>query len=53
MKNKLSQKKEIFNIDALVPGHSVDCVILGFEDHQLKVLIMILNQTGKIWARPG
>ena len=53
MKNKLSQKKEIFNIDALVPGHSVDCVILGFEDHQLKVLLLKWKQTGNIWALPG
>ena len=28
------------NIDHWVPGHSVDCVIFGFEDQKMKVLIL-------------
>ncbi len=30
----------IFNTDQFVPGHSVDCVIIGFDQEGLKVLVM-------------
>lgn len=32
---------------------SIDCVIFGYEDNQLKVLIPKLNFRGDFWALPG
>lgn len=34
------------------PGLSVDCVIFGFRDNQLKVLLLKMKHTDK-WALPG
>ena len=39
-------------IPNLMPGHSVDCVIFGYEDQKLKVLL--LKWKGEeLWALPG
>jgi ADP-ribose pyrophosphatase YjhB (NUDIX family) len=40
------------NIDHWVPGHSVDCVIFGFEDQKMKVLILKLKGIN-LWTLPG
>lgn len=34
------------------PGLSIDCVIFGFHDNQLKVLLIKVNQNDK-WSLPG
>ena len=34
------------------PGISVDCVILGFQENALKVLLLKVDNTNK-WALPG
>ncbi|WP_281235413.1 NUDIX hydrolase [Flavobacterium gelatinilyticum] len=34
------------------PGLSIDCVIFGFHDNQLKVLLIKVNQNNK-WSLPG
>ena len=52
MKKKLPEITFPFDIDELVPGHSVDCVILGFEDQQLKILVLKWKRTSDLWALP-
>ena len=32
---------------------SIDCVIFGYHDKQLKVLVPKLNFNGDFWALPG
>ena len=39
MKKKLPEITPPFDIDHLVPGQSVDCVLLGFEEEQIKILV--------------
>ncbi len=39
-------------IDDLLPSISVDCVILGYKNQQLKVLLLQWKHSGK-WALPG
>jgi ADP-ribose pyrophosphatase YjhB (NUDIX family) len=41
------------DIDSLVPGQSVDCVIIGFEENVLKILILKWKVKDEIWALPG
>ncbi len=38
--------------DLFVPGHSVDCVIVGYENQQLKILL-VKWKLGGPWALPG
>jgi 8-oxo-dGTP diphosphatase len=38
--------------DLFVPALSVDCVIFGFHDNQLKVLLLKIKQSD-VWALPG
>ena len=39
-------------IKQCIPGQSIDCVVLGFEDNALKILL--LKRTGsEKWALPG
>ena len=38
--------------DLFVPGHSVDCVIVGYENQQLKILVVKWKLEGP-WALPG
>lgn len=54
MKNKNLSFDEIFlNGDKLFhPGLSVDCVIFGFHQNQLKVLLIKTKNSGK-WMLPG
>jgi 8-oxo-dGTP diphosphatase len=54
MDNKLANKRKRINIkvDELMPGLSVDNVIFGFHDNQLKVLLLeCLNH--RDWMLPG
>ncbi len=40
------------NLDKYQPGLSIDCVIFGFQDNQLKVLLINTGYTEN-WALPG
>lgn len=45
-------EKDSFNRENFMPGLSVDCVVFGFHDYQLKVLLLkLLNSSS--WALPG
>lgn len=39
--------------ELFLPGNSVDCVIIGFEDHQLKILILKWKSKDELWGLPG
>lgn len=39
-------------IDGLIPGHSIDCVVLGYEDQCLKLLLLKCKKTS-VWSLPG
>ena len=39
-------------VDHYIPGHSVDCIIFGFEDQKIKVLILKLKGIN-LWSLPG
>jgi ADP-ribose pyrophosphatase YjhB (NUDIX family) len=41
-----------FDINKLHPGLSIDCVIFGFHENELKVLLLKLKHLNK-WALPG
>jgi 8-oxo-dGTP diphosphatase len=45
-------KKLIKNSDKYQPGLSIDCVIFGFHDNQLKVLL-IKTEYSESWSLPG
>ncbi|MFV5690134.1 NUDIX hydrolase [Flavobacterium sp. ZT3R25] len=45
-------KNILDNRDEYQPGLSIDCVIFGFHDNQLKVLLIKTNYSDK-WALPG
>lgn len=53
MKNKEIIKNLIFDTKQLVPGQSVDCVIMGFDQNQLKILVLKWKGKENIWALPG
>ncbi len=53
MNQKGIQKSMLFDPTELVPGQSVDCVIIGFENQELKILILKWKVKGDIWALPG
>ncbi len=53
MKNNDLAKNLILDLDQLVPGQSVDCVIMGFEQNELKILVLKWKAEGEIWALPG
>ena len=42
----------ILNVDELIPNHSVDCVIFGFDNHELKILLLKWK-IGGFWTLPG
>lgn len=44
--------KILANTDQYLPGLSIDCVIFGFHDNQLKVLLIKTKYSEK-WALPG
>ena len=52
MKREESKNERLFDPDQLVPGQSIDCVILGFENDELKVLILKLSARNN-WVLPG
>jgi 8-oxo-dGTP diphosphatase len=39
-------------IGEFIPGHSIDCVVLGFEDQCIKLLLLKWNKTS-VWSLPG
>ncbi|NAS12587.1 NUDIX hydrolase [Poritiphilus flavus] len=40
------------HLNDVIPGHSIDCVILGYHDNELKVLL--LRRKGQdLWSLPG
>jgi len=52
MKNKIDVEKYILDVDNLVPAHSVDCVIFGFDNQELKILLLKWK-CGGYWTLPG
>lgn len=42
-----------FNQQNFIPQLSIDCVIFGYKEKELKVLVSQLNTTNPIWALPG
>ena len=53
MNGKEIPDKLSFDTDALMPGLSVDCVVIGFEDNKLKVLILKWKTPNGMWTLPG
>jgi len=53
MKNNKNPENIIFDMDAFIPGLSVDCVIIGFEENELKILTLMLKSADERWALPG
>ena len=53
MKNIDLSKNLNFDLDQLVPGQSIDCVIMGFDQNELKILVLKWKAEGEIWALPG
>lgn len=53
MKSKGILENMALDLDQFVPGHSIDCVIIGFEQQELKILILKWKAKGNIWALPG
>lgn len=45
-------EEQVFRSDKLLPGLSVDCVIFGFHENELRVLLLKLHHLDK-WALPG
>ena len=41
------------NIEDYIPNLSIDCVIFGYENKQLKVLVSELTYGNTLWALPG
>ncbi|MGB5497386.1 MAG: NUDIX domain-containing protein, partial [Maribacter sp.] len=39
-------------VDECLPGNSIDCVILGYEDQQLKILLLKWKHEN-VWCLPG
>jgi 8-oxo-dGTP diphosphatase len=52
MERKESIARVLEKAEEFLPGISVDCVIFGFHDHQLKVLLARFKNT-ELWALPG
>jgi 8-oxo-dGTP diphosphatase len=53
MKDKEFTEKMRLDLTQLVPGQSIDCVIIGFEQQELKILILKWKVEGEFWALPG
>ena len=53
MKNKEVVPNMVQDLDLFIPGQSVDCVIIGFEQEVLKILVLKLNIKGDLWVLPG
>ena len=39
--------------EQFVPGQSIDCVIIGFENHKIKILVLKWKAVQNAWALPG
>jgi len=48
---RMSFKQE-FNIDKLLPGQSIDCVIIGYDLEELYILVLKWKETDN-WSLPG
>ncbi|MCV9385117.1 NUDIX hydrolase [Reichenbachiella ulvae] len=49
----MNKKEEVaIQVEDLQPGLSIDCVIFGFHENELKVLLLRLKNSD-IWALPG
>lgn len=53
MKSKDVGQKMLEELDQFIPGQSVDCVIIGFEQQILKILVLKLNFKDNLWMLPG
>lgn len=53
MKSKGILESMAIDLEQFVPGQSIDCVIIGFEQQKLKILILKLKAEGDIWALPS
>jgi len=53
MKHKRIIETNLEDLNLLVPGQSVDCVIIGFEHHTLKILVLKWKSEEELWALPG
>lgn len=53
MQEKTKNSLINFDINNFVPGQSVDCVIFGFENGELKILVLKWKAPGELWALPG
>jgi len=53
MKDIEFTEKMGLDLTQLIPGQSVDCVIIGFEQQELKILILKWKVKGEFWALPG
>lgn len=49
---KKNNAEVVFDPDLCVPGQSIDCVIIGFENNELKILILKLRAQNN-WVLPG
>jgi len=52
MDDERTPSKYDFYFDNLVPGQSIDCVIIGFENEELQVLVLKWKGTNS-WSLPG
>lgn len=53
MKSKQVALKLKEELDHFISGQSVDCVIIGFEQQSLKILVLKLNTKEDLWVLPG
>ncbi len=53
MNKKTIPDEALFDTDPFMPGLSVDCVTIGFEDNKLKVLVLKWKTLGGLWTLPG
>jgi ADP-ribose pyrophosphatase YjhB (NUDIX family) len=44
--------KNNIDVSKLIPGQSIDCVIIGFDKHELKILLLKWKNTD-VWTLPG
>ena len=44
--------KSNIDVSKLIPGQSIDCVIIGFDQHELKILLLKWKNTD-LWTLPG
>lgn len=51
-KRRIEEESEEHNWDQLLPGLSIDCVIVGYHERELKILIMEYKNTN-LFALPG